>query len=312
MYEQGLSTRFSRVSPLLKRRSQADALFADMGFEAHKFLRDFIETQSHIELVPDAPALSTYTPYAKSGFLNKCVFGRDVAEEFVISLVHQGNLALAWSNASVLHANAENPLAPAIPLPEDFVRIAERLAQDTYAKQAWMASKAAKIDPVFVKKTINDPVSVTEFTRWHDTMDLPDALAMAACASMEKTFVKGKSETFADHIHAKVLSLYESQIDWLNDNGLDVRFMRIEDQDIRDIGNTFGPNILLKVQALKPFRMNAENTLHAGRLREKYKIGNDIPAFTESLSKAGLDRVEFLSRCKARRAPQESFTPYPG
>lgn len=302
MNDQGLASRFSREGfPLRLRQAQAEALFARLGYDAKDFLRRFVDTQSTVELVPGTPALSSYTPYGQKGFLSKCVFGRDEAEAFAISLVHQGNRALAWSQAAILHANAENPLAPAIPLPEDFARINECAAQDTYAKQAWMASLAAEIDPVFDEKTKRDPVSAKEFKCWYKKSDLSEALVQAACASMKKPVIEGEAENFADHYHAEALRLYETQIDFLKDNGVPVRFMRIEDEDIRSIGDTFGPNILLEAQTRQPFKMNAGNTLHAGQLSQKYKIGNDVPTFTESLTRSGQDRASFLAKSKATR-----------
>lgn len=290
-----------RRKPLLALRGQADALFGRMPAQETDFLRKFVDTGSYFELDVDSPALSTYTPYLpyrqSNTFLGKCSFGRNDPNAFAISLAHQASVALAWSNAAVLHANPSNPLAPAVLLPEHFALVSECLAQDAYAKQAWIASRAAQVDPSFYAQTERDPVSARQFEVWHKKEGLSGALAMAAHASMAKPYKEGSTETFGDLIHASALSLCQSQIDWLHRENIRVQFAHLEREDIQDIGNTFGPNILPEVQSIETFRMNTANTLRAGDLRKVWNIGNDVPTLTESLARsAHKTRAGFLAK----------------
>lgn len=236
-----------------------------------------------------------------------------------ISTIHEGAHVLAWNNTPILHAspyNGENAAKPYLVLcPRDWIRIVILTEQDAFAKQAWLASRAAKADDAFYAGTITNPTNAQTFELISSYTDnLTQALVRAANHAVltwhHDDLLRGEKVPFMQHYIENALEVYEGCNRLKNTNG--ITFVQMDDDDLIRVGETIGPNLFTQQDLIG---LGDLDQFIPPKLRERYlcllnSIGlyNEslLPTFKDALSEQGLTPDEFLAISKGTQSPNTS------
>ncbi len=327
---QSLSSAWNNAAEQVVLDSALAALRADLARLNDPYLGavglDFINRLSRIGCrhIPtaDGSCMAAYQSFiypadpASNGFNNRIAYGpkaRDNKNLLFSAHIHEGMHALQKASAPALHASPYNPMTRIILCPRDWITAQERCEQDAYVKQAWLNSLMAVHDATLYKTSRTDPMSVSHFNSLRLTYgNLHTAMAHAAKTVLDRNFFAGPlpagqpPTSFADHYHALSINNYAQIIaSRIRNDGENIIFVRLDPDDILDIGHGFGPNPFTRPGAMKcaqdfarPSKLSFDNKASLRDLNMDLGIVDDrsLPTLREALVTIGITRAEFLAR----------------
>jgi len=277
--------------------------------------RDFLERLSILDCehkidLKQRPA-AVYNSFYKWGggeFVNTMTYGEGALagpQTAFHSEIHEDEHGLQKHAAAALHISPFNANCKIVVCPEDWMLLEQRCEEGAYARQSWfgmllgyqMKRDASLWDP--------DPFTPEEFWALRQKgMSVPEILFEAANQSMKKSYYSdnpNSSFRFANSYHDVALQNYITGItERVNKGETGFIFVRVEPEDVWDIGNTsifncFGKNPsnpdLIKMPPLLPFTaMNLKN------LRESYKIPerDTLPTLREALASLNMTKADLI------------------
>lgn len=229
-----------------------------------------------------------------------------------MSRVHEGDHAMAYANAAIIHTSPFNTNASyCVMCPETFLTLIDLTERNAYAKQGWLASLAAEKEPEFYVQTEDDAVTAQEFKdmRAKHGGDLEAALLEAARESLKKW--KAGAGTYANHYHLLALESYEARLRYLRKAGIQPFFVKMDPQDLADIGQTFGPNIFAgRDEFLRLPDLSVQASAHLTRIKAEWGLDQRAPMpFGQLLDLRGDSRAGFLHMSKTWGARRKAFAP---
>lgn len=250
-----------------------------------------------------------YAPYeGQNGFSNYVSYGSaalENPERLLSARTHEFVHALQYEQSAALHADPYNSAHNIIVSPYDYLLRKERLEQDAYVKGAWLCSLAEHDAPGIVAAMEGIPLPVSTFKELRGknaSLQETFAAAATACRNREGCWSDTKdSKPIADVWHARALEEYDHMMALRHKDlkpGESLTIVRLEGQDIREIGASFGPNTfgdddhaLTTIEKLSP-----ENARKLAEIEAKYGIAprDTLPAFDAALKNAGTTRAAFL------------------
>lgn len=233
-------------------------------------------------------------------------------QSVTMSRVHEGDHAMAYANAAIIHTSPFNTNASyCVMCPETFLTLVDLTERNAYVKQAWLASLAVKQDPDFYSQTEDDPITAREFElmRERNGGDLDATLLTATQGALSKW--KKDCGSYANHYHAGALEAYEARLKYLHEKGIQPFFVKMDMTDLADVGNTYGPNIFAgREEFLRCPKLSDKNAAHLQRLNTAYGLDQRPPmTFTNLLAMRGDSRQNFLHMSKnwAKRVKTPEF-----
>ena len=265
---------------------------------------------------------AAYSPFdyslnlpGQSSFINIMKYSilslKDVAGTFH-SMCHEAMHALQWNKTPALHASPYNAQAEIILSPLDFVMMTERTEQDAYVKQAWLARFAAKDHPEAAESSDKEAISVAELdVICRSAADEAEALAVAARFAMKKLHDKDNPDfSFADYYHRQALLQYKVKVQArLAEGGRKFPLaVRLADEDIVAIGNSFGPNIFFnRPEFLRRPVLSPDNQRLLDEINKLMGIyrENDLPVMDQNM------RDSLMKAAQADQVTPDASAPGP-
>lgn len=294
-------------------RRLRDAEWEDTGkaFDKAFAMTGCAEVISDAQLINASFRSFVYPPNpGERGFVNKMVYGLPAFEsggKLLAARTHEGLHAMQYRTAAVMHADPFNAAAPFFLTPEDYVRRKELLEADAYAKGAWLQSCAARDNPACASALDSTPLAVGEFDKIRrESGSLEETLEKAAAAAGAcegKWLADGSQGPARDLWHALALVEYAEIIKARRAAGeKEFFFVRMADEDAREIGNSFGPNPFQNF--LPPLLLSEQNKKTLDELNKTLGIGTGfLPALGEALAQKGLSREAFIAASLSHAAP---------
>lgn len=299
----------------------------DLGQVGEEFL-DFLRKtgcQQRIDIYYNGAAHYVSFSYAHAtGFANEMIYGPAAEEDLsklFASKVHEATHAMQKMRSAALHASPFNPNTQIVICPRDWLLLDERCEQDAYVKQAFFNSLLAKELPEVRRMSDADALSVKTFERIRlEAPSIQEALIQSARVALSKSYYwdNPKSDyTFQRNYHDTAMKNYKAGIELRKSKGEhDLVYVRLEEEDIHAIGQSFGPNpfgenALLPEFAVAPALGNDAQKTHAEILKTTgIKDEDELPTLSEILQRLGLTRRKFIEASYNR--PLNIQTPYIG
>ncbi len=269
---------------------------------------------------PAALETFRYTPpEGERSFNNVILLDKKNAnrDKLKISSIHEKVHAIQWSKNPVLHASPYNRMTnedvPVLLTPRSWLMMTILTERDAYAKTAWLAATDLSIKPSeglsaamrFQTVTINDVQHWS--ARFPD--DIAFALGEAALCWDNRIMNSGNKSTapvtLYDHYIEQALSSLERIKRFEPDNqSMDLVFVDLDDQDILNLGSSFGPSIfgktapdpMFKSLKLKP---EYEDRLAALNTRLGIDPNAQYPNLSEALKPFNLTAAGFMAKSKS-------------
>lgn len=344
-----------KITPHLAQSRQwigelSDPDCPDAGKE---FLRLYDAAHFRIEVDPDLGCTAAYCSFSLAeddpGFINRILFGGHAAEDPIDLFnadVHEALHGFQKKKCGALQASPFNELPFTITktdadgvtyteeisvviCPEDWLILQERCEQDAYAKQAWLNSLLAEKMPEALEANNGHALNSTTFNacRAQAGGNLQEALAAAAQKVLETRFFKNKKDGspytgpyhFAHNWQDIALRGYADAMDIRKKDGQkNFVFVRIQTEDVHDIGKSFGPNpfgddhrdpALLKLTA--PLTITENKPDFTLPTAEKLKdindsLGitdkNDLPTLRDFLAAHDITMTQFMTQSMVKPA----------
>lgn len=261
-------------------------------------------------------ATAAYWPFvrpAPRNFNNSITYQLEnrTCAAFFSSRGHEYIHALAWNSSPMLHASPYNEATNLVMAPTDWIKMQERTEQDAYAKQAWLNWMGARIDPELHKEK-SDPVTVADFERLRIRHgDLSSTLKHAALESMDRKRYGDKlGRTLRDHYHRHAIQGYALVLRYLKRNGADIYMVKMDEDDFKTTGASFGPNIFEdgdKMFADQP-DLSPRNARYLAKVMKIFGLDESrMPSFKSTLAQMDTTPHEFLACSR-----DASISPRPG
>ncbi len=287
------------------------------GTEIGKRLREKFEaTGCKKSTASGLSCIAVYEPFSfpplegEPSFTNTMRCGTPLRslEKLFSSVCHEGLHALQWDGAAILHASFFNDVSPFVICPRDWAMLVERTEQDACVKEAWLCWLGRTQMPELEQATTTHPVSVSDFEALQALgLNIEETLRTAAVFAMEKIYGIddfGNQMSFADYYHRQALESYNRMMLWRAGNCSARQIVvRMEEQDIRGLGNTIGPNIFEDLRFSKPPLLSAANEALVQKLNKALGIIDEgsLPTYSEALAQWNMSSEEFLSLSKTMR-----------
>lgn len=275
---------------------------------------------------PEMKLLAVHTSFTYTGKTARSVYENTIylstratahGTRHFSALVHEMTHATQTAHSAILHASPYNTATDIVLCPRDFITACERAEQDAYARQALFASLMLRARPDQKRSASNkDPVPVRIFETLRRRAPAPlDALRQATQYMLARPgyySAQGHSVPLADSYHELALTAYAGIMESrLKEPDLRLRFIRMEDEDILDIGRSYGPSLFGDGEKLLPeFAQRPDLSPHNRALLAQLnaRLGitdeNDLPSFGAALAAQQMTRAEFLARSK-RNTPSK-------
>jgi|GEM_PF-5998261 len=296
-----------------------DPQWPDAGCEFMRKLRASGCRERGRNLGKNLPAVfRSFNPNWRRPYIPRVVYHtgneRNIAG-ITLSRAHEGDHAMAY-DAAIIHTSPFNSKASyCVMCPETFLKLVDLTERNAYVKQAWLASLLSEKHPEFLTFTQNDPITAQEFLDKRAEMggDLEETMVVLARTALSKW--KRNAGTYANHYHLGALAAYGARLKYLREQGVQPFFVKMDMQDLADVGNTFGPNIFagreefLKLPALMP---EAAGRLQA--IQDAWNLNARSPMpFGHLLTMRGESRSGFLHMSKTwgARTPVMGFMNVP-
>lgn len=248
-------------------------------------------------------------------FTNKIVYGPAALDErgnLFAARCHESLHAIQYSRAPIMHAVPYNTGAPVLLCPRDFALLVQLTERDTFAKQTWLASLAARARPDIIFTDIMDAT----VPRLEELRGFPltfvQALAILGHQIMECIGPVDSDLIYNQHYGHEALERYDAFLS-LREN--DIRegrctLIRLEAQDLRDVSGAFGPVLMDGIPVPPPLLPQDREAIQ--RLNEQLGITdeNNLPTMREALSARGL-KPETLLPFSKNPVPDSPSSPAP-
>jgi hypothetical protein len=214
------------------------------------------------------------------------------------------------ANTPALHASPFNTNTPVIVCPRDWLILHQLAEQDAFTKESWLTSLMSKQDPAMAEASEKKPVSPRRFEEIRSRHTcLRDTFREVADICMSRyfnTYENGEDGTFADYYHRYTLGHYEMNINLRQSGELGPqipKLARLEDEDIRAVGRSFGLNIFENVsmqQLRDSIRLSPENEEYLQCLNEKLGITDEsaLKTLRQCLAEENISPQRFLELSK--------------
>jgi hypothetical protein len=241
-------------------------------------------------------------------------------EQFFLSRGHERIHACQAATAPILHADIGNKATNIVLCPRDMIMLVERMEQDAYAKNSWLAWLASRDHPGIRKESAKNIESVAVFESFlRKTHSLQQALGLMAKYAMKSKIdnpcVKGM--TAGEHYRDHALDIYAFMLQNRQYVGGPLIPVRLTPDDIWAIGNSFGPNTFGKDSVhsdfLKPLRLTERQERMIAALNEQLGIKDEkeLPALRQALRMQGLTPAAFMAQSRGRQEKTPARTPAP-
>ncbi len=273
----------------------------------------------HVNTLNRSP-YAVFTPFDSEGFINRVSYGREVRaslQGLFVARNHEGIHAIQFNKAAAPHADLFNCRANVIIEPRDYLRMREFAEKDAYSKELWLASMAADKGLLNAQDEIYSFLPVSAFKDIRDKSgDLPTALVEAATQIMQKNVRislggQQKSMQCRDAYQARALQAYANGLlaRRLDLEAGNIVFARLQQADIKDVGDSFGPNLAdYGGDSGTPADndMTMENRIILNQIESWLGLGkrDDLPAFSEALASNGQTPAGFLQESRESGKPK--------
>lgn len=230
-------------------------------------------------------------------------------DEFFNSRTHEGTHALQVFGAACIHASPNSAGDIAL-RPRDKVWVRELMEKDAYAKAILLSAQL-----LLRKSSGEDPdVTVADTTRFaKDTIDMVQQMLQKIMEVDDNGPVSAKEQYNRAALmeyepYARMLGEIKegtgakSGMQLLKKHGHAVPvYVRLEEQDIEDIGNSFGINLFtdesVRERGFADLSLSPFMEEEIQRMNEALEIKNEkrLPTFSAALAAKGLTRAEFLA-----------------
>lgn len=268
------------------------------------------------ERVTNAGFLSFAFPPDEGGkpLRNRIVYGPtafDNGGRLFAARAHEFLHALQYRKAVVLHTDPFNVNAPFFLCPEDYVRRKELLEADAYAKGAWLQSLASVRHEEMSGALDKTPLSVGKFNELRaEAGSLQKTLEQAAVAAGDnhgQWLGDGSLSAARDLWHALALEEYANIIKARKEEGeKNFVFVRMTDDDAKEIGLSFGPNPF--DNGVAPLQLSPANKKTLEKLNEELGItaATALPTIDEALAQKGMTRGGLIAAAYKSPAPPKA------
>lgn len=301
----------------------------ELGPVGAAFNKAFAATACKEEARADIPhnpvaAYNTFCSYPNDGkpsFTNIVSYSTEVADDggyLFTSRTHEFVHVMQYNKTPALHADPYNTTGTNIVLsPLDYMRRKVLIEQDAHAKDTWLSSLAAKDHPEVyeAKKRAVLPIDRFEAIRKKCvTMDETIREAAKSAAGTVAAWVSRNDPMISaeENWNNIALNEYIGLIRKRLDRAEKLTFIRLGEEDIYTIGESFGPNPFGKdgkvhPEFLKPPVLSEANRKALEDLNKELSIsaGKPLPTLREALL------VEFLERSRTPAPPvrQDNLPP---
>jgi hypothetical protein len=252
-------------------------------------------------------------------FMNIITYKVDDLDEddLVFSRFHEGLHAIQWNSTPAAHTCPRNMKAVVMACPRDHALMVQLTEQDVYAKQGWLASLLIANHPELKDKTKYSPVGPDEFKKLRqESANLPAALSEAAKLAMTKKVTGGA--TFLDYYHNLALDDYMNMIESYKRAGYKPVFVRLAPEDLKQAGQSVGPNFIKDDPAFMTLELSEANTAKLALVNAKLGLTgdeNELPTFQHALQDKGMTPGDFMEYSRERRSAvpveKNTFLPVP-
>ncbi|MDD9900437.1 MAG: hypothetical protein OXT65_05625 [Alphaproteobacteria bacterium] len=258
-----------------------------------------------------------YPPFeGEEAFKNQIVYGTTVLDDAALlfsARCHEIIHALQYVHAPALHADPFNAETEAFISPRDYLLRKERIEQDAYAKGAWLCTLATDDHPDIREKMDSSMLSVKKFEELraqHGNLHAAlTAGAHAAANTLGVWVTNGPKTTAADNWHHLALKEYEAIIDRRLKDGKSITFVRMEDNDVLALGQSFGPNPFAAADGTldpsfrQPSSFGEDIEKRLATLNAKIGITDEtaLPTLGSTIKNTHASRQEFLTAMRTPR-----------
>lgn len=236
-----------------------------------KFITAFEKGNIRVRLDPWLPCNAAYCSYSyrkdRRGFINEITINPKRADDidtFTLSVAHEIIHGLQKHVSPALQHSPFNPDTRVIAHPADWLMLELACERDAFTKESFIATLLATDNQSLREHHIL--ITLEEFAAQAKLQpSLADTMVGIALSSLEHPYDKAhpRGKTYIDHYHGVAIRNYSAGM-WNrhNENEKDLRFVRLEPEDLRQIGNygvgpnSFGEHVLeplfTRRQALSP------------------------------------------------------------
>ncbi len=275
-----------------------DALYGRMGEGGRDLVRTFRAIGTPEFYDPGYDEVGAFHGFSLSGFLNKSVFGPRALRgerEFLSIRTHEIIHAIQHFVLAATHADPVNGRSSIALCPRDMVKLEELKERSAYAGQYLFETL---YDGLVAGREVT--FTLSDWTPEEEQgMEEVKANMRASVASMMDEDDRKVKRIY----NGDILDRYEKAIAARRDEleRGEMRFVRLEDEDIAAAGDGFVLNIFTDAEGnvLREFLRDVELTpAQEARVRKLNEIlgidENALPTFGQALADAGTDREQFM------------------